>query len=209
MGKKQKDVNQERLLINMYSSGLETLEEQFLDGIRNLIVGVIESGPTLESILQEASNRIQIFFQFKKVAFSIRCRDGSYRYLAVIGFKDAATKRKIIYPPQKISKDIIPYGSGSIRICKNAHFHLSEKIPHDQGRENIENRSNLLGMVRQHPDDMVEGNLITITLEGKNKEIIGWIEVSGTVSGKLPGRETILKLEFLGSCLTPIINRIA
>jgi hypothetical protein len=202
MEKKQKDLDQERFLIEMYSSGRGTLEEQFLDGMRNFIVHTLESGPTLESILQEASKCIQTLFQFKKVAFGIRCRDGSYRYLAIVGFESEAARRKIIYTSEDI-KDIIFYRS--VRICKNAQFHLSEETPHNQERENIYNRPNPLGTVRQHPDDMIEGDFIVIILQGKNREIIGWIEVSGTTSGKLPGRETILRLEFFGSCLTPII----
>jgi len=207
MGGKVKDTGQEKFLLRMYSSGSETDDEEFLGGMRDFLERIKAPNETLEAVLHEAAIYIEAFSQFKEVAIGVRGSDDLYRYSALVGFtRDAeAARRKMTFT----SRDMNDLSIGRpIRICRVSQYYLSERKPFQQGQENTYNRPNLLGIPRQRADEMVEGDFIEISLVGKNKEIIGWIEISGTMIGKLPKRMVILQMEFFASCLSLVLSKI-
>jgi len=205
--KKAKDVGQEKLLMRMYSSGSDTDEEEFLGGTRDFLDRIKSPGETLETMLHEAALYIEAFSQFKEVAVGVRGHDGMYRYAAIVGFnKDAeAARKKVAFTPKDMS-DLS--SSRPIRICRISQYYLAERKPYKGGQENTFNRPNLLGVPRQRPDDMAEGDFVEIPLTGKNKEIIGWIELSNTMMGKLPKRDVIIQMEFFASCLSLVLSNL-
>jgi len=204
---KAKDAGQEKFLMRMYSSGSETEDEEFLGGTRAFFERIKGQGETLESILHEAAVYIEAFSQFKEVAMGVRGRDGTYRYSALVGFnREAEAARRNISFTSRDMKDLAM--GRPIRICRISQFYLSERKPYLPGQENTFNHPNLLGIPRQRPDEMVEGDFVEVSLIGKNKEIIGWIEVSGTMMGKLPKRAILIQIEFFASCLSLVLSNM-
>jgi hypothetical protein len=202
---KTKDEGQEKFLMRMYSSGSETDEEEFLGGTRAFFERIKGHGETLESTLHEAAVYIEAFSQFGEVAIGVRGQDGMYRYSALVGFnREADAARRGIAFTSRDMKDLTM--GRPIRICRISQFYLSEKKPYQPGQENTFNRPNLVGAPRQRPDEMVDGDFVEIPLIGKNKEIIGWIEVSGTMMGKLPKRAVMIQIEFFASCLSLVLS---
>lgn len=203
--KKMKDTGQEKFLMRMYSSGSDTDDEEFIGGTRDLLDRIKAPGVTSESLLHEAAIYAEAFSQFKEVSIGLRGIDGQYRYVAMVGFsKDAEEARKKIIYSQKEVNDFI--SNRPIRICRMSHYYLSERRAFKEGEQRTFNRPNLIGVPRQRPDDMVEGDYIEIPLMGKKRDTIGWIELSGTMMGKLPKREVIVRLEFFASCLSIVLN---
>jgi len=207
MERKAKDMGQEKLLLRMYSTGAETDNEEYLGGIRNFLDRIKVHGETLDAMLHEAAVYISAFTQFREVSIGVRGADGMFRYSAVVGFnKDAeAARRKMVFSPKDLT-DVSVYRP--LRFCRISLFHLAEKKSYHAGSEVAFNRPNLLGLPRQRPDDMIEGDYMEVHLIGKNREMIGWIEVSAPMIGKLPKRDAVLELEFFASCLTLVLSKI-
>lgn len=208
MEPKRKDAGQEQQLFKKYNRGIPSPDEKFIETITNFIVSAEKLKKPKEQILTEALQLIQSLSQFKECAFGLRDPDGAYRFKRLVGFgQDAETARKEIVYSEADMRDIITYRP--IIICRFSQFHLSEMKPYKPGMEITFNKPNLLNSERKHPDDMTEGDYIEIPLQGKDREIIGWIELSGPASGKLPKREVILQIEFFASCLIPMIKLVS
>jgi len=204
MDGKSKDFEQEKRLIEKYSPGSGTKNEQFIETIISFFDMVKGSTESLDAILDKTLKTIKSFFKFNECAIGLRDSDGLYRFKAMIGFRnEAVAARKEIFYSLDDMKDIFSYRP--INICRFAQFHLSERKPYKPGTEVTYNHPELLESTRNQPNDMIEGDYIEFIIYGKDRDILGWLELSGPESGRIPSRETILKLEFFTSCIVPII----
>ena len=205
MERKAKDMGQEKMLLRMYSSGTDTDNEELLDGIRDYMDKVKGPNETIETMMHEAAVFVEAFTQFKEVSIAVKGTDGLYHYVATVGFnKEAEATRKKFAMTLKEARDISIYRP--VRICRASEFYLSEKKPWRPGNEVMFNRPNLLGMPRQRPDDMIEGDYVEVQIIGKDRELLGWIDASGTMNGRLPKRDIIIQMEFFASCLSLVLS---
>jgi len=204
MEKMPKDMEQEEMLKSIYSFGSEIPDEKFLEAALNFFSKIRNPSFSLESILKEILEFVRSNSPFQECLIGLKDKDGLFRFKAMIGFTDeaAAEIRNIVFT-QDDMKSIRSYHP--INICKFSQFHLSERRPYAPGMEKAFNKPDLLKSTRAHPDDMIEGDFIEIDLRDKSRDIIGWMELSGTVDGKLPQRDTIMRIEFFASCIIPII----
>ena len=62
-------------------------------------------------------------------------------------------------------------------------------------------RAALLGMRRLTPSDSLEADYIDIWIQGVNGKLLGWIEISGTRTAKLPDIMTIKQIEVIASVI--------
>jgi len=200
MTEKKKDLQQERLLKELYSPFSNSNEERYLSEIGGFLEHALRISNSKDAVLKETGRLIHQIFEFKEIAFGVRDSDGMYRYHEMIGFRNEAenARKQIVYN----NKDMTDGASfKSIRIGKYSQIHLSEYEPFKSGEEATFNHPELLGKPRTNADDMIEGDYLDTFLIGRQKEILGWIELSGTRNGKLPSREVLLFLEFIASCL--------
>jgi len=202
---KEKDKDQEKYILEKYSSDHPAPFEDFLKKILKLINDSKAQGIDNESVLMDALDTIQSFTKFKGCTLGLKDPDGLYRFKAMVGFRDEAmaARREIAFTNEDM-KDIFSYRP--INICRFSQLHISERKPYKPGMENTYNNPEMLDSPRTHPDDMIEGDYVEIVIRGKAQEIIGWLELSGTSDGKLPSRETVLQMEFFSSCLIPILQ---
>jgi len=204
MTMKKKDPEQDKFLRELYSPVPDSIEEQYLAEISRFLLQSKKFHKSRELVLFEVMRILKRLSGFKEIAIGLRDPDGMYRYQEMTGFHREAenARRGITYSLDDMNDGV---SFPSIRIGKYSQIHLSEKNPYKPGEEKTFNHPELLGKPRQNVDDMIEGDYVNIFLYGKNKEILGWIELSGPNNGKLPGRDLMLWLEFFTICLVSIL----
>lgn len=204
---KEKDKDQERFILEKYASDRQEPFERCLRMILKFLNDSKNVERDSKSILADALTTIQSFTKFRECTIGLRDPDGLYRFKAFVGFNDEARKAReeLAYSDDDM-KDIAFYRP--VIICRFAMFHLSERKPYKPGMERTYNNPELLDAPRKHPGDMIEGDYLEIMIRGKEQEILGWLELSGTADGKLPTREEVLKVEFFSSCLAPVISNL-
>jgi len=144
-----------------------------------------------------------IFRQLSIHSLSIGLRsadDGKYHYVAFAGLRKQAEDalRKCVYSREDL---LDPKKYPYYDISKYTKLFLAEKNPYAPGEEESYNRPLMLTQSRTSFDDTIEGDYLDIFIIDNRRDIIGWIEVSGTKQGKLPDAFTIYWLELVGSII--------
>jgi len=204
MSSKQKDMEQEKKLIERYSPARKTPNEKFLAIVMDLFKKSKTPSIAFDTILLDILQAIQSFATFNELTIGLRDSDGLYRFKAMIGFRpEALQARKEISYTVHDMKDYFTYKP--VIICRFTNFHVVERKPFKPGMEEMYNRPDMLEDIRRNPDDMIEGDYVEVIITGKDRDILGWFELSGTSDGKLPSRETLIQLEFFSQCIVPIL----
>ena len=198
---KEKDPAQDAFLKDFYLPDPAKKEENCISEIGSFLSRSIPLSGSREELLKEAGELIRHITEFEEISFGALDDDGLYRYHGMIGYREEAVnaRREIVYDSRYISDGI---AFRSIRTGRNSHIYLTEFKPFKSGEEMSFNHPELLGEPRKNADDMVEGDYLDIFLYGKQKKVIGWIELSGHRDGKLPTREEMLHLEYFATCLS-------
>jgi hypothetical protein len=68
------------------------------------------------------------------------------------------------------------------------------------------NRPGLLTATRSTDSDSLEGDYIDVKILGVNDDLLGWIEISGTRTMKLPDATTLRWVEAIGSIIAAAIT---
>lgn len=197
----------ERLLRDRYSPIPRDENEKIMEGIQKLLVIARDPVLPLQAFLDETVKLIHRLFDFKEVAIGTKSKsDNLFRYNAFIGTSGDAQKagRKLAYTYEEMT-DSNKY-PGGVRITKKTEFMLVELHPFKPGEEDTFNRPSLLKKDRPSIEDIAEGDYIDIYFFGRKDEVIGWIELAGTRTGKMPSRSTIRWLELISSILASVIS---
>jgi hypothetical protein len=64
-----------------------------------------------------------------------------------------------------------------------------------------------MSFLRRAPDDSLEADYLTVQIPGNKGEVLGWIETSGTITGKLPDVATIKWIEMIADVLGAAIMK--
>lgn len=88
-----------------------------------------------------------------------------------------------------------------VYISKYSEYSMIETHPYREGEEESFNRPLKLKPERPSPDDFVEGDYIQIYFYGAKNDYLGWIELSGPKSGKIPPRSTIKWIELIAQIM--------
>lgn len=195
-----------KLLRDRYSPIPRDQDEKVIDGIQKLLATARNPTFTVQSFLIESGRLIHRLFDFKEIAIGLKSkRDGLFRYEVLIGFSGDAEKarRRLAYTSEEmVDSEKYP---GGVKVCKTTEFLLVEYQPYRAGEEDTFNRPNRLAKERSSADEIVEGDYIDIYLYGRNEEIMGWIELAGTRSGKMPPRSAIKWMELIASVMALVI----
>jgi hypothetical protein len=197
---KEKDTAQDAFLKEYYLPDPDSKEESRISEIGIFLSSPLAFSGRSEELFLGLGELIRRVTEFEEISFGVLEDDGMYRYHGLLGYGEEAAKARcsIVYDSKDISDGV---AFKSIRTGRNSHIYLSEYTPFKPGEEATFNHPELLGKPRKNADDMIEGDYLDIFLYGKQKKVIGWIELSGPRNGKLPTRDDILYLEYLASCL--------
>ncbi len=92
-------------------------------------------------------------------------------------------------------------------ISDYSKMYFEEDKPYTDGSESTFNRPALLKSKRHSTDDALEADYLDVHIFGPDKELIGWIETSGTIMGKMPDITTIKTIEVIASMIGAAILR--
>lgn len=156
----------------------------------------------LDKLLNEAADFIWRQFGIDNVAIGLRDpKDGLYRYKAMVGFRPDAIEahKKIVYKKEEFFENGKYHG---VTISKYTRMYLAEdNLPDDVLERGAYNRPGLLKMRRTDSTDSLEGDYIDMGIYSKGDELVGWIEISGTRTLKLPDVTTIRWVEVIASII--------
>jgi len=190
----------EQFLKKRFASGSEmTGDHRIVDAIEDLVSK--HQKDSIGTFLLDAAMMITRLFEFKEVAFGLKdTADGRFKYAVTLGYLPTSQEamRKIAYTIEDMNDHTNYRGIKLGRISE-----LVIDSPEQELR--TFNRPALIHKFRFSVDEFLEGDYIDIYLFGTVGEMIGWLELAGPKSGKIPGADTIRWLELIAS----IIGRIA
>jgi hypothetical protein len=189
----------ERFLKDRFASGSEaTGDHVIVDAVEDLVSK--HQKDSIGTFLLDAAMMIARLFEFKEVSFGLKdTADGRFKYAVTLGFLPATQEamRKTVYTIEDMN-DHTNYRD--IKLGR-----ISELVIDSPEQElRTFNRPALVHKKRSSIDEFLEGDYIDIYLYGTAEEMIGWLELAGPKSGKIPGADTIRWLELIVS----IIGRI-
>lgn len=194
-----------RQLRELYSPVARDETERIMEGIDILLTSSRRAVST-RAFLEDAMKLLYRLFDFREIALGLKDRkDGLFRYEVILGYrKDSEVAyRQLVYRPEEM-EDPKNYPVG-IYFSRFGEFSMVEGQPYKQGEEGTYNRPLMLKNERATPDDFIEGDYIQIYFYGVKDDYLGWIELSGPKSRKIPPRSTIKWIEFISQIIGTIV----
>jgi hypothetical protein len=189
-----------------YSLGTRDQTSKSLDAVQSLLSNCAKTPIEMHALLQEAANLICKNFGIDGVSIGLRSpSDGLYRYETFAGLREdaIASERRIVYKKEQF------FGSGykGNEISKQSRIYLTEENPNSLRNEKDSfNRPILLESTRRSITQSLEGDYIDTHILSPDGELLGWIEISGTRTGRIPDVTTIKWIELIASILSAAIT---
>jgi len=196
-----------KMVRERYSRIARNENDTVIEGLEQFLLFTMSPRATMRAILDEATRLIHRNFEFQYVGISMKDKaDGLYRYVATTGLTKSAdmSYREIGYSYSDLFDDsTFP----SVKVSNCTHFYLSESAPFKPGEEKTYSRPNLLNASRNAEDEMLEGDYIDVFMFGHLREVVGFIELGGTRSGKLPEKLAMRWIELIASMIAAMALR--
>jgi hypothetical protein len=168
-----------------------------LDDMQKFVSSLRDSSTDVKKLLQKAADTIHERLRIRDVTIGLRSSsDGLYRYEVMAGLKGEtwAAHKELAYTKDQFY-DPVTYKPK--QISKYTRLFLSEDNPYANGEERTYDRPVMLQSKRRALDDSIEGDYLDIDILGVNDDHLGWIEISGTLTNKLPDVTTIKYIELM------------
>ncbi len=190
-----------------YLHGTREPNQRTLEVILKLMEGLRAKNPDTREIIEEAANYIHDQYRLRWVAIGTKsAKDGIFRYESLVGFRDEAmlARKRQTFKAEDFLQDARYKGWP---ISDYSKMYFEEDKPYSDGAESTFNRPALLKSKRHSPEDALEADYLDVHIFGPDKELIGWIETSGTITGKLPDVQTIKTIEIIASIVGAALVR--
>jgi hypothetical protein len=190
-----------------YLHGTRDANQRNLEVILKLLDSSRRKDLDIHVLLQEAADVIHDQFRLRWVAIGLKNpRDGLFRYETLVGFRDDAmrARKRQTFTAEDFTDDAKYKGRP---ISDHSKMYFEEDKPYMDGSEATFNRPALLKSRRHGPDDALEADYLDVHIFGTDKELVGWIETSGTILGKLPDVITIKSIEVVASIIGAAVVR--
>lgn len=177
-----------------------------LEGVQGLLAMLRNPELNVHELTLKAAQYMHQQFRLRWVAIGLKGSDGAFRYDALVGFReDVAAKRK----EQSFRRSDFTENSQykGWPISSQTRLYLEEDKPYAEGAEATFNRPMLMKSRRRSPEDSLEADYIDVHIYGLADDLLGWIETSGTIAGKLPDTATLRWMETVGSVLGAALMR--
>lgn len=178
---------------------------RILDGYMLLLSHFQRPQLVIREMLQETTNYLQRQFRFKYALIGLRSpSDGMYRYEVNTGMREDGWQRQRKKAYRLEDFNIFGnYKAGE--ISRLSRIYLEEENPLNKDDEITVNRPALLRSKRDHIDDCLEADFVDTLILGPHEHMLGWIEYTGTVTGKLPDAMMIRNIEVISGILAAAI----
>jgi len=190
-----------------YMHGARDQSMRVTESILKLLESLRKKDFSIQGLVNEAAEMIHDQFRLRWVAIGLKNpKDSLFRYDALIGLRPEAAqaRRQQAFKLEDFTEDAKYKGRA---ISEYTKMYFEEDKPYTEGAEITFNRPVLLKSRRHAPEDALEADYLDVHIYGVNNELIGWIECSGTITGKLPDVATMKNLEVIGSIIGAAISR--
>ena len=181
--------------------------QKIMETVQDLLATARSDKLNIADLLDKAVNMVHQQFRLRWVAIGTRSeKDGLYRYNAFSGLREDAVKARLQETFKREDFD----GTGKYpgrMISDQTMLFLEEDKPYTDGAEATFNRPALMNSSRRSPEDCLEADYIDIHIFGGKDDLLGWIEASGTLTGKLPSVDSIRWMEMVASILGVALKR--
>jgi hypothetical protein len=189
-----------------YLKAKNDVESRNLDVFSHLLDHFLRPQLSISELMHDTATTIQKQFRLRWVMIGLKDRtDGKYRYMFMSGMRDEAWARQKTksYKLEDFAPNSNGYKAGEISGLSRAY--LEEENPLFDEDITVVNRPALLRSRRKSDDETLEADFIDTLIVGPGNELYGWIEYSGTVTGKFPDSITIRHVEVVSSILAAAI----
>jgi len=201
MNKKQtvstEEVGRKLHLDYMYSSKDEY--QKILDNTNTLLKHIRKQSLDIDKFFDEIITVIRRRLWIREVTVALFNPEKScymYRYMGGLRNDTWEAHKSLSYTKEEL---VNPNVYKSREISKETILFLAEDNPYGEGEAKTYNRPAMLESMRRSAEDSIEGDYFDIWIRGKNDDILGWIEISGTIDYKFPTIESLKWIEILAS----------
>lgn len=181
--------------------------QKIMETIQELLAAARSDKLNIADLLDKAVKMVHQQFRLRWVAIGTKSeRDGLYRYNSFAGLREDAVKARQRETFKREDFD----GTGKYpgrMISHQTMLFLEEDKPYTEGAEATFNRPALMNSLRRSPEDCLEADYLDVHIFGGKDDLLGWIEASGTLTGKLPDVNTIRWIEMIASILGVALSR--
>lgn len=185
-----------------YMHGMRDQTQKSLEGIQNLLAHFRKPQLDIDSLLKDAANMIWRQLGIDSVSIGLRDpKDKLYKYKVMVGFRDDVVEahKKISYTKEQFF-DSPDYVGSDISDLSRIYM-VEDNNPSEDDKKTFNRPGLLSAMKRRTSTDSLEGDYIDVRIYGANDDLLGWIEISGTRTMKLPSATTIRWVETIASII--------
>lgn len=191
-----------------YLGARSEVTSKVLDGFAALLNKFHTHPLVIQDLIQEAANQIQRQFRLRYTMIGLRNpADGIYRYEVQAGMRpEAWTWQKArTYKKEDFALSVEGYYSAG-EISRLTRIYLEEENPLGEADVGVVNRPFMLKARRKSEEDTLEADFIDTLIADDKNDILGWIEYSGTLTGKFPDPMTLRYIELMSVILAAAIS---
>jgi len=178
-------------------------EFRSLELLTSLLLHLRSRPLVIQNMIQETANLIQKHFKFRYTMIGLRnLTDGLYYYEVNSGMRQEAWTNQKSRKYKKEDFELSTSSYSAAEISKLSRVYLEEVNPLGATDVSVLNRPVLHGGRRKTDDDALEADFIDTLILGPGDDLLGWIEYSGTVTGKFPDAVTIKNIEVIAGILS-------
>ena len=180
---------------------------RIIDGYSALLARFHKHPLVVHDFAQEAAGFIQKHFRLRWVMIGRKSPDGIYRYEAMAGVKPDVWEKQRARTYTK--EDFAPVVEGFFsagEISRLTKIYLEEDNP--LGEEDLAkiNQPELLKSKRRAQEDALEGDFLDTLILSADNDLLGWIDYSGTLTGRFPDPMTIRWVELMSTLLATAMS---
>ncbi len=180
-----------------YSRGVKERTVRTLEGVNEFLGRLDHHEFDLGLFLKDAAEFISRQLGIATVTIAVwNPTIQRYRFRAATGLREEGVK---FYEALSFTKEEVfdEKRYPSHEISNQTRLYLNEDHPYARGEETSFARPSMLSMKRTSSTESLEGDYLCVFFYGRNREILGWIEISGTRMRKLPDTETVRWTELI------------
>lgn len=189
-----------------YSHKLKDPTQKSLEALQSLLEYFTKPVMDSRELMKQVAETICKQFGIDNCAVGIKsAEDGMFKYVILAGFREEAAEnqKKLSYTYDQFTQSGEFNGTMISRYTK---IYLAEDNEYRGIEKLAYNRPLLLGLRRRSLNDSLEADYIDTYIYGQNEELLGWIEISGTRTGKLPEAATIRWIEAAAAVISAAIR---
>lgn len=184
-----------------YLYSQKDMNQKALDGVLTLFEHFHKQDFDLDAFMNDALGLMRRRLWIREITVALLDRpDGAFRYRYQAGLRKDAWEAHL---PLKYKPDeyVNPTVYKSREISKHTSLFLAEDNPYGAGEDETFSRHIMLSSRRLSAEDSIEGDYIDVWIRGKDKEVVGWLEFSGTTTGKLPDTIALKWVEMIAAIM--------